>query len=356
MDYNSRILATLGEVVEPEASPINRTNIYEAIYTITGRQINCPPEMASVGVSTDTCAETLKFRIPRYFDGVDLSQHIGKILFVNAAGESDEKLIENAEITGSTINFEWCLDGSVTKAAGTVNFAIRFETIDTVKEEIVYRWTSLPCTLKVEQGIAFTDNKIVENYPSVLEQWLQEMNDIKIQIEAGLGGTSGAAEDAEQAANNANQAAQNAGNATNEANAAAQNASTEANNARVAAASANQATNTANQAANTANEAASGANTAAGNANTAANDASRAAGAAGEAVNNANTAAANANNAATAATTAATAASNAAQAALTAIPTKGVDYYTEAEKASLKAELKDELLNEIEANLDEILG
>lgn len=349
MDYNSKILATLGEVADPEASPINRTNVYEAIYTITGRTINCPPEMASVGVSTDTCAETLKFRIPRYFDGVDLSQHIGKILFVNAAGESDEKIIENAEITGSVINFEWCLDGGVTKAAGTVNFAIRFETIDTLNEEIVYRWTSLPCTLKVEQGINFTDEKIIENYPSVLEQWLQEMNDLKVQVESGLGGTSGATEDAANAANSANTAA-------GEANTAAQKANTEANNAKVAAASASQATTTANNAANSANEAASGANTAAGNANTAASDANRAAGAAEGATNNANTAAANANNAATAATTAATAASDAAQAALAAIPTKGVDYYTEAEKTSLKAEIKDELLNEIEANLDEILG
>lgn len=183
MDYNEKIKSLLGE--DTPAATINRSNVFEQLYTVNGRQIIYPTEEAA-GVVTDAFAETLKFRIPRFFDGNDLAEHVGKILFVNANGESDEYLIQDAEVSETSITFEWCLSTKVTKVAGEVSFAIRFETINTETNEIEYRWTSLPCTLNISEGIAFDDSGITEQGATVMEQWLQKMNDLDTDVQNAL--------------------------------------------------------------------------------------------------------------------------------------------------------------------------
>jgi len=239
-DYNAKIMSLLGTDTVPEPT-INRSNTYEQFYTVTGRTINCPVEMAnSAGVTEDTCAEVLRFRVPRFWDGNDLAQHVGKILFINAAGESDEHQILEAEVSDTCISFDWCLDSRVTKAAGNVNFAIRFESIDTDKEEILFRWTTLPCTLKVSAGLVWSDEKIEAEYPSILEQWLQRMTDIEANVNGSLinigdaiSAANSAAESAAQAASDAIKSVTAANDAVTAANKAVEDASsatTAANN------------------------------------------------------------------------------------------------------------------------------
>ena len=229
-DYNTKIASVLGTDVIPEAT-INRTNVYEQLYTVSGRTIVCPAEMQSgAGIAEDVCTEVLKFRIPRFWDGHDLAQHIGKILFVNALGESDEVQIV-PEVSESCINFEWCLDSKVTKSAGTVNFAIRFETINTETQEVLFRWTTLPCTFTINAGLAWSDEEIAGTYPTILEQWLQNMTDLQAnvqdmmsQVGVSTSGVQDAIDAAVSAANNANSSALTADTATLNANNAADNA------------------------------------------------------------------------------------------------------------------------------------
>lgn len=251
-DYNSQVLSLLGKSATPEAT-INRTNTFEQLYTVSGRTILCPADVKDIGVSSDTCSETLRFRIPRYFDGVDLAQHTGKILFINAATESGVYQIMNAEVSESCINFEWCLNGEVTKAAGTVNFAIRFETINAETDEIEYRWTTTPCTLTVLAGIAWSDENIAATYPTVLEQWLQEMTDLKAEINDMALNVGGQITGATEATEKANTAAQEATEATGQANTATTNANDAADAANAAATAANEAATNANKIAENAN-------------------------------------------------------------------------------------------------------
>lgn len=294
-DYNAKVMSLLGTDVVPEGT-INRSNTYEQLYTVSGRQIICPPETLNV-VSTDSFCETLKFRIPRFWDGNDLAKHTGKILFINAAGESDEQQILEAEVTDTTISFEWCLCSRVTKQAGSVNFAIRFETIDTEEEEILFRWTTLPCTLTIVAGLTWTDGEIAATYPSILEQWLQNMSDIEanvndLMINAGnkIAESNSATAAATEAAEAANTAALNANNATEAANNAATNINAAVEAANNAVEAANNAVETANTAASNANKEIFAVSLVKDSANTAAEAATEAAEAANTAVEAVNTA------------------------------------------------------------------
>lgn len=311
-DYNDKVKALLGSDVIPEPS-INRNNVYEQLYTVSGRTIICPSEMASsAGVEEDNCTETLRFRIPRFWDGNDLAQHVGKILFINAAGESDEYQIEDAEVNDTCIVFEWCLDSRVTKASGDVNFAIRFETINADTSEIVFRWTTLPCQMKISAGLAWSDSQIEATYPTILEQWLQRMTDCEANVNDLLENAGSKITDVTEATEKANTAAKNAEDATKAATTATDNA--------------NAATTAAKSATDAANKAATDATTVTANANASINatkdaaieDISAAKDAAVTAATNATNATKTANDAATAANTATKNANDATTAATTA--------------------------------------
>ena len=159
----------------------------------------------------------------------------------------------DAEVSESCINFEWCLSGEVTKQAGTVNFAIRFETINTETEEIEYRWTTTPCSLTVLAGIAWSDENVAATYPTVLEQWLQEMTDLKAEINDMALNVGGQIAGTAEATEKANTAATNATEATGQANTATTNANDAADAANAAAAAANTAAANANQVSENAN-------------------------------------------------------------------------------------------------------
>lgn len=313
-DYNEKVKALLENDVIPEAT-INRNNVYEQLYTVNGRTIVYPSETASItGVEDDNRTETLRFRIPRFWDGNDLAQHIGKILFINAAGESDEYQIEDAKVTETSIVFEWCLDSRVTKKAGDVNFAIRFETINVDTSEIAFRWTTLPAKMKISEGLAWSDSQIEATYPTILEQWLQRMTDCEANVNDLLENAGSKITDVAEATEKANTAAKNAEDATIAAN-------TATNNANAATIAAKSATDAANKAATDVNTVTNNANTsitatkdaaiedisaAKDAAVTAATNATNATKTANDAATAANTATKNANDATTAATTATT--------------------------------------------------
>lgn len=311
-DYNEKVKALLENDVIPEAT-INRNNVYEQLYTVNGRTIVYPSETASItGVEDDNRTETLRFRIPRFWDGNDLAQHIGKILFINAAGESDEYQIEDAKVTETSIVFEWCLDSRVTKKAGDVNFAIRFETINVDTSEIAFRWTTLPAKMKISEGLAWSDSQIEATYPTILEQWLQRMTDCEANVNDLLENAGSKITDVTEATEKANTAAKNAEDATIAAN-------TATNNANAATIAAKSATDAANKAATDVNTVTNNANTSISETKDAAiADISAAKDAAVSAATNATNATKTANDAATAANTATKNANDATTAATTA--------------------------------------
>lgn len=105
----------------------------EQIYDVNlnTRTINVPKFLS---VAKDHQAETLYFKLDRYFGLKDLSQTTCIIEYTNALGDSyiypvpfyDVKTFSNE----GKMLIPWCIQGHATEAAGVVKFAITFYVID----------------------------------------------------------------------------------------------------------------------------------------------------------------------------------------------------------------------------------
>ena len=106
------------------------------------RSINLASTSYSKFLSVDRehYAETIYFRVPRYFDGVDLSQTACVIEYINAANDSRIAPILVKDIISDPgyLIFGWCIHGDATRKAGTIKFAIRFYSINLETKEFTY--------------------------------------------------------------------------------------------------------------------------------------------------------------------------------------------------------------------------
>jgi hypothetical protein len=136
----------------------------ETIYDIdlATRKINAPEFLS---VETDHRSEIIYFKVPRYYDNIDLTNTTCVIQYINAAGEGRVYAVPFYDVdTYSTLNpeagidepmilFPWVIEGSATKAAGDVTFTIRFYTLDSTAKFLTYNLNTLPATSKVLHGM-----------------------------------------------------------------------------------------------------------------------------------------------------------------------------------------------------------
>lgn len=120
------------------------------------------PEFLSV--AKDHVAETIYFKIDRYYGNVDLATKAGIIQYRNALGEEYIYPIPYYDIQtyaawnpvtktpeSSKMLIPWCIQGPATAAAGTVEFSIRFFSVNANKE-IIYDLNTLPAESKILAG------------------------------------------------------------------------------------------------------------------------------------------------------------------------------------------------------------
>lgn len=143
----------------------------ERIYNIdlNKRTIEAPEYLS---VETDHKAEAIYFKMPRFFDGVDLTSKTAVIQYENAAGEGHLYVvpfydIETADRLGinegidvrQTILFPWLIDHNVAKTAGVVRYSIRFYELAS-ENFVLYCLNTLPAESKILHGIDLSDNTL----------------------------------------------------------------------------------------------------------------------------------------------------------------------------------------------------
>lgn len=153
----------------------------EPIYAIdlNTRTIETPTFLS---VETDHTAETVFFKVDRYFDTVDLADSTCIIQYVNAKGQS---YIYAAPVYDTqTLASEgkmlipWVIQGPATIAAGTIKYAIRFyklkKTAETIQDgdesiptgeysyEFDYIINTIPSTSRILSGLGDKGYKVAE--------------------------------------------------------------------------------------------------------------------------------------------------------------------------------------------------
>lgn len=142
------------------------------------REIEAPEFLS---VLKDHYAETIYFRVPRYFDHFDLSTTTCLIEYINADGEHRFYAVPFYDVTTypQEILFPWCIDGDATKAAGMVEYHIRFYKIEPNSDKFSYNLNTLPAKSEVLYGIGDINNEDIEEVNDYL-------SDLKDQIFARL--------------------------------------------------------------------------------------------------------------------------------------------------------------------------
>ena len=107
-------------------------------------------------IQGDNDSQIITFEIDRYQDGVDISDKIITIKYINALGKGYRAKASKVTLSDdeTTITFAWLISMSVTAASGNVKFAV--EVIGDVRNNDYYIWQTLPATIPVQVGIGVT--------------------------------------------------------------------------------------------------------------------------------------------------------------------------------------------------------
>jgi hypothetical protein len=148
---------------------------------------------ADIGVDLDHNAETIYFKVDRYFDNMDLTKTVCIIQYendsaVNADGDPAGGfvyLVPFYDIAHfeeeNKILIPWAIGGPATAAAGNVTFAMRFYKFNADGTSLVYNLNTLPATSKILHGmnVITKDNENFVLADTTVEMIYQEIDMIR---------------------------------------------------------------------------------------------------------------------------------------------------------------------------------
>lgn len=129
------------------------------------RVISIPPLGVVLGVEGDKDVNSAKFKMVRYYKGIDLSKFEIRINFANANGDLSYYTVKNPTVTDDTLTFEWLVGYLVTKYKGTVRFVVRMITTDASTGEVQQAFDTTVGEARSLEGLLVdtpTDEKVYD--------------------------------------------------------------------------------------------------------------------------------------------------------------------------------------------------
>lgn len=153
-DYASELLEIQNSNIESNTALLSVNPDVESYFEIDAntREILVPSQFEYIGVYNDHNAETVYFRMNRYFDNVDLSQKVCVVLFINPDGIASYSTTTVSE-NENLLTIGWTINHEHTSNSGILTFAVCFYHINETLYEIDYRWSTKPATVKILPGL-----------------------------------------------------------------------------------------------------------------------------------------------------------------------------------------------------------
>lgn len=160
---------------------------------LDSREVKLPLELQDfLSIEKDHRAETIFFRVDRYFDDVDLTTTTIVVEYVNAIGQSRiyPVILQDWTSQPGKILFGWCLGKQATRYAGTIKFAVHFYSVDQEKHMFTYSLNTLPAEGTILYGISGdtaeedNDEQDYNDYEfasETIEDILQTVNDNRVR-------------------------------------------------------------------------------------------------------------------------------------------------------------------------------
>lgn len=155
------------------ATPVGfQVNSGYTTFIVNNRTIEIPITLKDLVVLRDTNSEIITFELPRYYDGVDLSQKNILVNFINADGKSGSAYGHNIVATDGEVSFtfDWTIDGRISVKTGKVQIALEFNEFND-KDECIYRWNTIPASFDVSNTIVPIGDAQESDY-SIEKAWI----------------------------------------------------------------------------------------------------------------------------------------------------------------------------------------
>lgn len=177
------------------------TKYHDTNYSTIDAQKGISMDASQVNITQETRSQFIPFKIPRYYDGMDLMDMIIQIHYQNASNHDGIAAVVNVSSSRNFITFGWLIDSSVTSGKGEVKFEITASGVNERGES--YVWKTQPNgRLNVLEALAHSGSGVIEPDLSWYETFL-------FSASQTLASARTAADRAESAANEAAASAEN---------------------------------------------------------------------------------------------------------------------------------------------------
>lgn len=139
---------------------------------LNSRLISVPAGIKNIGVESDDEVTRLHFKVPRYYNGIDLSEFIIRINYTNANNDGDVYSITDMVATEEEITFSWLVGRFAVTKQGTVTFVVCMIKMDG-NGYVDREFNSTICTLPVLKGLE-TVGALVEDQPDAFQSIADE--------------------------------------------------------------------------------------------------------------------------------------------------------------------------------------
>ena len=129
----------------------DRTNYTDdMVFNVSSEDKSIAIIKGQVLISGERNSQYIAFRMPRYYDGIDLSEKNIEVIYVTELGVSDINKVVNVRRNETDLLFGWIVPGGALKDPGTLSFCVEF-----AGEEYVMK--TMPVEVEVLDGLNGTD-------------------------------------------------------------------------------------------------------------------------------------------------------------------------------------------------------
>lgn len=145
------------------------------------RAISHSSKGAVIGVVGDKNVNRINFRMPRFYNGFDMSEFLIRVNYVNANGDPNYYSVDDMIVDEDKIKFTWLVDSDATAYVGDVNFAVEMYKV-TDAGVITQSFNTVIVSLKVLKGLnadTYVTPDQIQDLITHLQSDLDAYSDIK---------------------------------------------------------------------------------------------------------------------------------------------------------------------------------
>ncbi len=157
--------------------------LQEERVTVTGRVLNIPESLQTVGVKTDNKVERIYFEFDRYFDGFnDFSEFNFYINYINANGDGDVYYCDDLTVEDDSVVFSWLTDNKLYALNGTAQFTVRAMHSDGRKWNTTIAQLTILDGLETQEAVVEQDYDFINQQFEIIRQHTEKLNALIKQV------------------------------------------------------------------------------------------------------------------------------------------------------------------------------